>query len=607
MSTTPRTLPERPSLEQLRKQAKDLLRAARAADAAALARLGAVVPGITRHWLPKDAKLSDAQLTIAREYGFPSWPQLARHVESLSGVAAGLKPLIRPIELRPGRTWTLSDGSMASTDDVFAMFQATRAGDFATVKRLVSRAPALATVEYNYTPPIHFAVREGHRDITAFLIEHGADVGAYRSYPFGEALLTYAEHHGHAEVADLLKATLLRKYNIASGTQAILTAAKDGDLSRVQQELERDPALARVGNETGDTALHQAAKHEHLRVVQALVDAGADVDAVRGDGYRPVHCALMPNWFSPVSSRVRDEIADLLLSMGARYTIFIAALRGDMEFVRSALERDRSLASSEDSCHHRVLSAAVRRQDVAMTRLLLDHGADPNLPEEGAPRGASLLIAVQKKNRELVRMLLAAGADPNAEVDSSGTPMLSAEKDEELLALLRAQGGRADRNPYHEPVVELLKQGKYGEAESYIRKHPEVLDVDDAGYGDGILAGPAHAGNHELIDMLLRLGARVPTVTKWGPEYYFKHYDTAKFLLERGMDPNHMNWHRFTLLHHFAAKGDVAKVTLLLDHGADIDAVDEEYRLTPAGVAARRGQTAVLRLLLERGASALPG
>jgi len=68
------------------------------------------------------------------------------------------------------------------------------------------------------------------------------------------------------------------------------------------------------------------------------------------------------------------------------------------------------------------------------------------------------------------------------------------------------------------------------------------------------------------------------------------------------MDPNHTNWHRFTLLHHMAAESEIVKARLLLDHGADIDRVDDEYRSTPLGVAARRGQTAMVQLLLERGA-----
>jgi ankyrin repeat protein len=91
-------------------------------------------------------------------------------------------------------------------------------------------------------------------------------------------------------------------------------------------------------------------------------------------------------------------------------------------------------------------------------------------------------------------------------------------------------------------------------------------------------------------------------VSKWAPEYYFKHEATAAFLLEQGMDPNHMNWHRFTLLHHMAAEGELGKAKLLLDHDADIDAIDEEYCSTPLGIAARRGQSAMVELLLTRGA-----
>lgn len=591
-----RPLPERPSLEQLRKQAKGLLRDARGGDASALARLTASGRATTGARIA----LADAQRAIARELGFATWAKLVRHVEGVTGGDFVLRPLIRPVELSPGRQWRLSDGTDAPTDDVFAMFVAVREGDFATVKRLVSRTAAVATVEYNYTPPIHFAVREGHREITEFLLTRGADL-AYRSYPFQESLLTFAEDRGHEELSGLLRRHLARRFALASGIQALISAAGRGDLAAVEAELARDPTLARVSNETGDTALHHAARNGHVDVVRALLAAGADADAVRGDGYRPVHSALMPNWFFRVALGRRVEIAELLLSRGARYTIFIAALRGDDQFVRDAIARDRSRANFEDSCHHRVLSAAVRRGDVAMTRLLLEHGADPNLPEEGAPRGLSLWIAVNDRQRELVRLLLERGADPNAEVDSCGTPMSQAGRDPELTELLRAAGGHQRRSD-RDRVGQLVQAGKLDEAERLLRDHPEWIHGDDAGWGDGILAGPAREGRHDVIAMLIRLGARVPPVSKWAPYYYFKHEATAAFLLEHGMDANHMNWHRFTLLHHMAADGEIAKATLLLTHGAQVDAIDDEYRSTPLGVAARRGQTAIVRLLLERGA-----
>jgi ankyrin repeat protein len=105
-----------------------------------------------------------------------------------------------------------------------------------------------------------------------------------------------------------------------------------------------------------------------------------------------------------------------------------------------------------------------------------------------------------------------------------------------------------------------------------------------------------------MVELLLRLGARVPDVAKWGRAYYFKHYDIAACLLERGMNPNHMNWQRTTLLHDMAWEEDLPKTALLLDHGADINAIDDEPRSTPLGFAARWGRREVIGLLLDRGA-----
>lgn len=74
-------LPDRPDLDQLRRQARELLRAATNGEARAVARLGAVSERVT---------LSAAQLAVAREHGFPSWPALKAEVERrqrLSGSA----------------------------------------------------------------------------------------------------------------------------------------------------------------------------------------------------------------------------------------------------------------------------------------------------------------------------------------------------------------------------------------------------------------------------------------------------------------------------------------------------------------------------------------
>jgi hypothetical protein len=79
MSEPASRLPARPSLEQLRKQAKELLRAALAGDESAVTRIRAIHPRSSDGSL----NLADAQYTLAREYGFDSWAKLVRHIESL--------------------------------------------------------------------------------------------------------------------------------------------------------------------------------------------------------------------------------------------------------------------------------------------------------------------------------------------------------------------------------------------------------------------------------------------------------------------------------------------------------------------------------------------
>src|SRR5215471_17166742 len=65
-------LPDRPDVDQLRRQARELHRAAADGDARALGRLREVSDKVT---------LSAAQLAIARDYGFPSWPRLKAEVD----------------------------------------------------------------------------------------------------------------------------------------------------------------------------------------------------------------------------------------------------------------------------------------------------------------------------------------------------------------------------------------------------------------------------------------------------------------------------------------------------------------------------------------------
>jgi hypothetical protein len=79
-------LPSQPNLEQLKKQAKDLRKLHASGDAEAIRRTreshSQLVDEPDAAIRDAEFSLSDAQLVIAREYGFESWPKLKEHVQS---------------------------------------------------------------------------------------------------------------------------------------------------------------------------------------------------------------------------------------------------------------------------------------------------------------------------------------------------------------------------------------------------------------------------------------------------------------------------------------------------------------------------------------------
>lgn len=133
-----RHFPVRPNLEQLKHQAKDLLRGVRAGDAAAVAEFERNHP---RQTAAGDAKLADAQLALARSYGLPNWPRVVLACQM--------------------------------TDAIWR-------GDARTVRALVMKHPELLHedargVKGNWGPPMSYAANLGRDEIIAMLRELGAD------------------------------------------------------------------------------------------------------------------------------------------------------------------------------------------------------------------------------------------------------------------------------------------------------------------------------------------------------------------------------------------------------------------------------------------------
>src|SRR3954466_5148499 len=94
---TARPFPVRPNLEQLRHQAKDLLKQIRTGDPGALADLQEHHP---QKPAPSSAKLADAQLVLARSYGLSSWPRLVLACQLTEAIWQGETSRVHALVLR---------------------------------------------------------------------------------------------------------------------------------------------------------------------------------------------------------------------------------------------------------------------------------------------------------------------------------------------------------------------------------------------------------------------------------------------------------------------------------------------------------------------------
>ena len=143
-----------------------------------------------------------------------------------------------------------------------------------------------------------------------------------------------------------------------------------------------------------------------------------------------------------------------LKTRGAFIDLPTACHTGDIARVRELLRQDPSLANTLGEHEGYYLgagsplsnAAAVGRMDIV--QLLLDHGADPNLPEEQyAPKGRALYSAVYHGHYEIAKLLLERGAFPNPPVESSGNALWVSREwrpDKRMEQLLLSYGARPE-------------------------------------------------------------------------------------------------------------------------------------------------------------------
>ena len=272
------------NLEQQRKLAKDLIRAARAGDETALARIRAVRPDAGA--APRSLKLADAQLAVAREGGFDSWPKLAADLQER---------------------------------DVEAFCAAVRHGDVRRSEQLLALRHVRARVN---DPMFDFGQRAAHiaasnEALLSALIAAGADVNMKSEWEKGPYTVL--------DNADERTARFL----LAQGaTLTANVAARLGWLDELQALVNTDGALVHARGGDGQQPLHQA---KTVAIADFLLDRGADIDA------RCIDHQSTPAQYALVD---RPDICRHLLDRGATPDIFMAARLGDLARATRLVDAD---------------------------------------------------------------------------------------------------------------------------------------------------------------------------------------------------------------------------------------------------------------------------
>lgn len=388
---------------------------------------------------------------------------------------------------------------------VTPLLQASRAGATPIMQALLRAGARFAPASGTDTEtPLMAAAHVGNLDGVRLLLEAGADVNASDAYQKQTALM-WAAAEGHTGVVTALLAAGADANRQAHVTT--LTERKHGD----------HPS-------GGFTALMFAAREGHEDTVRALVTGGADPKRTNGDGVTATIVAIVND---------RLDLAATLLGLGADPndgSLYFAVDMHDATTDMRAKDGSRLRAD-----HPNRLSA------LALVKLLLERGADPNKPFVGQTHSFTLCCSEDINSSPFYRAAVAA--------------------DVEALKLLLAHGGRVEWSP-----AEIKKKGAEAGrgVNANVGKTPLMVTLA-GGRGAPFNAGPG-------FDRLGPPPFREPSNRE--------PIDAVTVLLAAGADPNATAPDGSTLLHQAVTARQVPIIRALVTAGARLDATNKD-NLTP--------------------------
>ncbi|OLN86136.1 putative ankyrin repeat protein-like protein 5 [Colletotrichum chlorophyti] len=355
---------------------------------------------------------------------------------------------------------------------------------------------------------------------------------------------------------------------------AMCQAAKDGDVRHLKGFISQGVNL-NGQNEEGYTPLICAIRANNLTAVESLITAGADKackDSASGKRKPPLFHAAECG-FIPIAEYLIHKGADMKERSSSGQAYFVEIANSDqLEIIRMFLARGCD-ANTYSLSGQSIFIYAIKKGSLPHIKLLLEYGADINARDNTGQPG--LHIAMGKNRLDIVSWLLEHGADPNVTGLTGNTMIESAlhKKNYDLVNLLLTRGA----NPNVTGVLRTTLQNN---------------DMKDDVRAD-------------LVGALLNKGADPNETDSWGESVMslvvtLGNTDLLRTFLAHGGNPN-KKINDETFLLYAIDHARLEHVEMLLSHGADVNAADNEGRV-PLLEAVRLKDKPLVELLLRFGA-----
>lgn len=408
--SAPSALPDAPSLEWLRKEAKRRLAELRRSR--------------------PDAKLAEAQFEIAKQYGFSSWRALKAHVDSLSvdgqlfdAAKTGDVPRLRRLlDQHPDKRfirdkpyeWTLLHAAASRDQNSRVPKDSLGAVDLLLDRGLDPNARERGDNTY----AMHWAAAAGELDVVRRLADAGGDVVGHGDDHELEIIGWATCWEGCDDDAHHAVASFLIRRGAHHHIFSAIAMGLGGEVRRIVAENPGELNRRMSRNENHQLPLHFAIRMNKPEMVALLIQLGADPLAVDASGNPPSTYATTPGLDRPIVEAIRTMTLAELESADrgrrpANVTMMdlVAALSlGDWAMADRLVALDPDLVAAHGAASG-ALHLMTMRNDARSVRWLLDRGADVNaLSTQWGSQVTALHLAAGGGHLEIVRLLLDAGA-----------------------------------------------------------------------------------------------------------------------------------------------------------------------------------------------------